>query len=133
LTALEQAGIDLQEKFIRKAVDWLKQVQRSDGGWGEDNYSYFDPSLAGHYQESTPVHTAWALLALIAAGEADSVTVNKGIEYLLQTQQKDGLWDHPAFNAPGFPRVFYLKYHGYDKFFPLWALARYRNHINRPC
>ncbi|ADE14461.1 squalene-hopene cyclase [Nitrosococcus halophilus Nc 4] len=133
LTALEQAGFDPQESFIRKAVDWLKQVQRSDGGWGEDNYSYFDSSLAGRYQESTPVHTAWALLALMAAGEADSESVKQGIIYLLQTQQGDGLWDHPAFNAPGFPRVFYLKYHGYDKFFPLWALARYRNHLNRQC
>ncbi|KFI22923.1 squalene--hopene cyclase [Nitrosococcus oceani] len=133
LTALEQANIDPQEGFIRKAVEWLKQVQRLDGGWGEDNYSYFDSSLAGRYQESTPVHTAWALLALMAVGEANSEAVKKGIAYLLQIQQEDGLWDHPAFNAPGFPRVFYLKYHGYDKFFPLWALARYRNHLNRQC
>jgi squalene-hopene/tetraprenyl-beta-curcumene cyclase len=133
LTALEQADIDLQESFVRKAVDWLKQVQRSDGGWGEGNYSYFDSSLAGHYQESTPVHTAWALLALIAAGEINSVAINRGVEYLLRTQLKDGLWDHSDFNAPGFPRVFYLKYHGYDKLFPLWALARYRNRLNRSC
>jgi squalene-hopene/tetraprenyl-beta-curcumene cyclase len=133
LAALEQAGIDPQEKFICKAVGWLKQIQRSDGGWGEDNYSYFDSSLAGHYKESTPIHTAWALLALIAAGEANSTAVSKGVEYLLQTQQENKLWDHPAFNAPGFPRVFYLRYHGYDKIFPLWALARYRNHTNRTC
>lgn len=133
LTALEQTGADPQEAFIRKAVDWLKQVQRSDGGWGEGNYSYFDPSFAGHYQESTPVHTAWALLALMAAGESESIAVSKGIEYLLQIQQQDGLWNHPTFNAPGFPRVFYLKYHGYDKFFPLWALARYRNHLSHQC
>lgn len=133
LTALEQTGVDPREAFIRKAVDWLKQVQRLDGGWGEDNYSYFDPALAGHYQESTPAHTAWALLALMAAGETDSEAVKAGVAYLLQTQRGDGLWDHAAFNAPGFPRVFYLKYHGYDKFFPLWALARYRNHLNRQC
>jgi squalene-hopene/tetraprenyl-beta-curcumene cyclase len=133
LTALEQAGVDPQAPFIRKAVAWIKEVQRPDGGWGEDNYSYFDPTLAGGYKESTPVHTAWALLALLASGEADSEAVSRGVKYLLQTQQKDGLWHHPAFNAPGFPRVFYLKYHGYDKFFPLWALARYRNHRHPPC
>lgn len=133
LTALEQAGINPRELFIRRAVAWLQQTQRPDGGWGEGNYTYFDPSLAGRYQESTPVHTAWALLALMAADEAESIAVKRGIEYLLQFQQENGLWDHPDFNAPGFPRVFYLKYHGYDKFFPLWALARYRNHLNRQC
>ncbi|BAW80668.1 squalene-hopene cyclase [Candidatus Nitrosoglobus terrae] len=132
LTALEQANINPQEAFIRKAVIWLKRIQNLDGGWGEDNYSYFDPTFAGRYQESTPVHTAWALLALIAAGEVRSTAVDKGVEYLLQTQQENNLWEHPAFNAPGFPRIFYLKYHGYDKFFPLWALAKYRNCIHHP-
>jgi squalene-hopene/tetraprenyl-beta-curcumene cyclase len=133
LAALEQAGVAPQEPFIRKAVAWLKAVQHSDGGWGEDNYSYFDPTRTNDSQESTPVHTAWALLALLASGEGDSEAVSRGVEYLLQAQQEDGLWHHPAFNAPGFPRVFYLKYHGYDKFFPLWALARYRNHRQPPC
>ncbi|MFQ5935376.1 MAG: squalene--hopene cyclase, partial [Acidiferrobacterales bacterium] len=66
-------------------------------------------------------------LALMTAGEADSPEVQRGAEYLLRTQQPDGLWKDSDFTAPGFPRVFYLKYHGYDKYFPLWALARYYN------
>ena len=65
----------------------------------------------------------------MAAGEGDSEAVRRGVEYLLAAQGDDGSWTDPEFNAPGFPRVFYLRYHGYSKFFPLWALARYRNHL----
>jgi len=54
------------------------------------------------------------------------VTVRRGVEYLVRTQQESGLWSDPTFTAPGFPRMFYLKYHGYSAYFPLWALARYR-------
>jgi len=67
------------------------------------------------------------MLGLMAAGEVESTEVARGAEYLLRARQPDGLWSDPDFTAPGFPRVFYLKYHGYDKYFPLWALARYRN------
>jgi squalene cyclase len=76
---------------------------------------------------STPHHSAWAILALRAAGEAGTSAVQRGISHLLRTQQSDGLWNDPSFNAPGFPRVFYLRYHGYCAYFPLWALAAYRN------
>ncbi len=93
---------------------------------GKRNDSYLDPKLAGQFDTSTSFQTAWALLGLMAAGEANSQAVRRGINYLLDTQPADGLWDDPWFTAPGFPRVFYLKYHGYSKYFPLWALARYR-------
>jgi squalene-hopene/tetraprenyl-beta-curcumene cyclase len=112
-------------------VEWLKRLQRTDGGWGEGNDTYFNPGKAGHADSSTAFQTAWVLLALIAAGEVDSPEVMRGVEFLLRTQQANGLWNDPGFTAPGFPRVFYLKYHGYDKFFPLWALARYYNLHNR--
>ncbi|MDX2348193.1 MAG: squalene--hopene cyclase, partial [Nitrospirota bacterium] len=69
----------------------------------------------------------WALLGLMSAGEVQSPEVRKGINYLLRTQKGNGLWKDNWFSAPGFPRVLYLKYGGYDKYFPLWALARYRN------
>ena len=114
-----------------KAAAWLKSVQRADGGWGEDNYSYHDTSHAGKYRFSTAFQTAWALLGLMAAGEARSPEVKAGIDFILRTQQADGVWNDKCFTAPGFPKVFYLKYHGYDKFFPLWALARYRNELNK--
>ena len=127
LAALELANESSEQLFIRRAVEWLKRMQRADGGWGESNDSYFDPGKAGHANSSTAFHTAWSVLALIAAGEVDSTEVLRGIEYLLRTQQANGLWNDSEFTAPGFPRVFYLKYHGYDKFFPLWALARYYN------
>jgi squalene-hopene/tetraprenyl-beta-curcumene cyclase len=80
---------------------------------------------------STAFQTAWAILGLLAAGEAGSAAVARGINFLLRTQRGDGAWDDDAFTSPGFPRVFYLKYHGYTKFFPLWALARYRNLVVR--
>ena len=78
-------------------------------------------------RRSTASQTAWALLGLMAAGEADDPAVARGIAYLLATQQADGLWTERGYTAVGFPRVFYLRYHGYPAYFPLWALARYRN------
>lgn len=127
LMAFEKLGISQQHPAIVKAVKWLKSVQRSDGGWGETNDSYEKDVLAGVASRSTTYQTAWALLALMAVGEVESEAVRKGIEYLLRKQSVEGLWNDPEFTAPGFPRVFYLKYHGYDKYFPLWALSRYAN------
>jgi squalene-hopene/tetraprenyl-beta-curcumene cyclase len=127
LAALQKVGHQPDQPHIRRAVNWLKRVQQSDGGWGEDCDTYFHPEKAGKGYASTSFQTAWAMLGLMAAGEVDSPEVRKGAEYLVRTQQADGLWDDDWFTAPGFPRVFYLKYHGYAKYFPLWALARYRN------
>ena len=114
-----------------KAVNWLKSMQRKDGGWGEDNYSYHDKKLSGSYHFSTAFQTSWSLLGLMAACEINCPEVSRGIDFILRNQQSDGVWNDKCFTAPGFPKVFYLKYHGYDKFFPLWALARYRNELNK--
>ncbi|MCK9395577.1 MAG: squalene--hopene cyclase [Methylobacter sp.] len=127
LTGFETAGVPKHDPCIRKAVAWLTSKQRNDGGWGEDNYSYHDTRIRGESHTGTSFHTALALLALLSAGEAGSPEVEAGADYLLKNQQADGFWSDDSFNAPGFPKVFYLKYHGYDKFFPLWALGRYRN------
>ncbi|MCB1743383.1 MAG: squalene--hopene cyclase, partial [Gammaproteobacteria bacterium] len=107
-------------------VAWLESMQREDGGWGEDNFSYFDTSFAGRAATSTSFQTAWAILALLAAGERNSPALKRGVRYLIQTQANDGAWHEPAYTAPGFPRVFYLKYHGYSTYFPLWALEEFR-------
>lgn len=127
LTGFETAGVPKNDPSIRKAVIWLKSKQRTDGGWGEDNYSYHGKNIRGVFHTSTAFHTALALLALLSAGEAGCPEVKAGVNYLLKNQQADGFWQDNCFNAPGFPKIFYLKYHGYDKFFPLWALGRYRN------
>jgi squalene-hopene/tetraprenyl-beta-curcumene cyclase len=113
---------------MRKAVDWLKGRQNADGGWGENNDSYARPTIKA---ASTPYQTAWALLALLAAGEVGSEAVRRGVEHLLRTRAADGLWSDPTFTAPGFPRVFYLRYHGYSAYFPLWALAAFRRLTRR--
>ncbi|MFO1289880.1 MAG: squalene--hopene cyclase [Nitrosomonas sp.] len=126
LEAMQLAKVDRQHEAIRKAVQWLKSKQRPDGGWGETNDTYLDPRQAGEFNVSTSFQTAWALLGLMAAGEVNSTAVQKGISYLMKTQADDHLWYEPWFTAPGFPRVFYLKYHGYSKYFPIWALIRYR-------
>jgi squalene-hopene/tetraprenyl-beta-curcumene cyclase len=130
LIAFECYGVDREHPAVRRAVNWLYSMQRPDGGWGEDNQSYHDPGYSGKADKSTGFQTAWALLALMAAGESNSKSVRMGVEYLIQHQQDDGLWSDPEFTAPGFPRVFYLKYHGYNKYFPLWALSRYRNEVS---
>jgi squalene-hopene/tetraprenyl-beta-curcumene cyclase len=127
LCALNAVGLDGNSAIVRKAADWLLQIQNEDGGWGEDGASYKLDYRGYEKAPSTASQTAWALLGLMAAGEADHPQVQRGIRYLLDRQTGDGLWDEERFTATGFPRVFYLRYHGYRKFFPLWAVARYRN------
>jgi squalene-hopene/tetraprenyl-beta-curcumene cyclase len=127
LCALNAAGIDHAAPGFRKAVAWLARIQNSDGGWGEDGTSYTLDYRGYQSAPSTASQTAWALLGLMAAGEVDHPAVERGIDYLSRTQGDDGFWNEPRYTATGFPRVFYLRYHGYSKFFPLWALARYRN------
>jgi squalene-hopene/tetraprenyl-beta-curcumene cyclase len=128
LCALNTAQIDRREPQVRRAVKWLASIQNSDGGWGENDKSYSIDYKGYQPAPSTASQTAWALLGLMAAGEVDHPAVERGIRYLLQRRQgKDGFWQEYHFTATGFPRVFYLRYHGYSKVFPLWALARYRN------
>lgn len=125
LSSLHAAGLDQGHAAMRRGVAWLSSVQNPDGGWGEDDRSYrlgYDGYMPS---PSTASQTAWALLGLMAAGEVGHAAVRRGVEWLLAHQQADGFWLEPAFTGTGFPRVFYLRYHGYAKFFPLWALARY--------
>jgi squalene-hopene/tetraprenyl-beta-curcumene cyclase len=126
LAGLNAAGVSPGAPEIRRAVAWLLGCQRDDGGWGESGASYAPNEPRGEAQYSTVSQTAWALLGLMAAGEAAHPAVKRGIDYLIDTQKTDGSWDEPWYTAVGFPRVFYLRYHGYRAYFPLWALARYR-------
>jgi squalene-hopene/tetraprenyl-beta-curcumene cyclase len=127
LTALNAAGVAHGHPQVRRAVAWLLAKQRDDGGWGEDGRSYWDGQLGGEGPMSTPSQTAWALLGLMAVGEGRHPAVARGIDFLVQSRNSEGLWDEAHYTAVGFPRVFYLRYHGYRAYFPLWALARYRN------
>ena len=111
---------------VRRGVEFLLRAQAADGGWGEDGATYY-PHQAGTSKASTASQTAWAILGLLGAGEAEHPAVARGIDFLLRTQSVEGTWDEPWYTAVGFPRVFYLRYHGYRAFFPLYALARYRN------
>jgi squalene-hopene/tetraprenyl-beta-curcumene cyclase len=127
LCALNAVGQDGAAPMVRKAADWLVAIQNPDGGWGETCDSYrldykgYEPHPSGASQ------TAWALLGLMAAGETDHPAVARGVAWLKDRQGDDGFWGEDHYTGGGFPRVFYLRYHGYSKFFPLWALARYRN------
>ncbi|WP_250515696.1 squalene--hopene cyclase [Caballeronia sp. INDeC2] len=127
MCALNAAGVAPTDPRMQRAANWLVGIQNSDGGWGEDGESYKLDYRGYEEAPSTASQTAWALLGLMAAGLVDHPSVARGVDYLLKTQQAHGLWDETRFTATGFPRVFYLRYHGYRKFFPLWALARYRN------
>jgi squalene-hopene/tetraprenyl-beta-curcumene cyclase len=132
LTAFAQAHIGPDDPAVRRAAEWLKLKQNPDGGWGESNDTYAQsPDDRNRVVASTAYQTAWALLGLLAAGEARSEIARRGAEFLLRTQQADGLWSDSSFTAPGFPRVFYLRYHGYSAYFPLWALAAYRSLTRR--
>jgi squalene-hopene/tetraprenyl-beta-curcumene cyclase len=126
LCALNAAGLSPEDPVVSKACDWLISVQRDDGGWGEDEETYAH-ATPGMFTESTPSQTAWALLGLMNAGRADHPAVVRGIAWLRATQNEQGEWEELPYTAVGFPRVFYLRYHGYKQFFPLLALSRFRN------
>ncbi|USI74543.1 squalene--hopene cyclase [Sphingomonas morindae] len=127
LCALNAAGLDRSNPMLRRAAKWLIAIQNADGGWGESCDSYA-LDRKGHVQApSVASQTGWALLGLMAAGEVDHPAVARGIAWLQRHQQADGLWPQDHYTGGGFPRVFYLRYHGYPKYFPLWALARYRS------
>ncbi|MEO3431227.1 squalene--hopene cyclase [Pelagibius sp. CAU 1746] len=126
LCALNACGEDMQAPYVRKAVNWLKDRQQPDGGWGEDCATYW-LERRDEAKASTASQTAWALLGLMAAGEVESDAVKRGVAYLQGLPREGARWAEDYWTGNGFPRVFYLKYHGYSAYFPLWALARYRN------
>ena len=153
LPALESIGEDMGQPYVRRAVQWLAARQNTDGGWGESCASYVDPSQHG-VGPSTASQTAWAVIALVAAGEADHPATHNGVDYLLRTQNDNGEWDEPYFTGTGFPgykkgaRVeripkpgergfqgtelsagFMINYHLYRNTWPLLALSRYRNRL----
>ncbi len=130
LCALNAAGVAHTDPMFRRATAWLLSKQREDGGWGEDCESYGDAppgEFHGYAASSLPSQTAWAMLGLMAAGFAGHDAVKRAADYLQSTQDQAGSWTEKPYNAVGFPRVFYLKYHGYPRFFPLMALSRYKN------
>ncbi len=127
LCAFNAVGIGSDTPAVARAVAWLEAIQNDDGGWGEDDRSYVLGYRGYSPAPSTASQTAWALLGLMAAGAVDHRSVARGMEYLAERQGGDGFWPEEIYTATGFPRVFYLRYHGYPKFFPLWAMARYRN------
>ena len=128
LCALNVAGVDPASAPVRRAVAWLESRQRDDGGWGETGDSYYAERIERSFDVvSTPSQTAWAVLALMAAGEVGSDAVRCGVDYLCRAEREGAKWLEDHYTAVGFPRVFYLRYHGYSAYFPLWALARYRS------
>ncbi len=132
LAGLALIGEDLGQEYVRRAVEWLKSRQNPDGGWGESCASYKDRRLAG-VGRSTPSQTAWALMGLLRAGRVKDPAVRRGIDYLLMTQNENGTWDEQEFTGTGFPGVFYLRYHMYSKYFPLWALSLYQTLRSKSC
>ena len=132
VTALNAAGLSAEHPALRRAVAWLQTVQNADGGWGEDGDTY--PRRGGTRADpdrrmgpSSASQTAWALLALMACGAVEAAAVERGALWLLEHQDAAGSWPEEDHTGTGFPRVFYLRYHGYARLFPLWALARLRN------
>ncbi|MFB6983130.1 squalene--hopene cyclase [Streptomyces scopuliridis] len=129
--ALTAAGLPASHPAIRRAVGWLESVQNEDGGWGEDLRSYDDEAWIGR-GATTASQTAWALLALLAAGERESKAVERGIAWLAAAQREDGSWDEPFFTGTGFPWDFSINYHLYRQVFPLTALGRYLHGEPKP-
>ena len=128
LRALAAVGANREievESAMKRAVNWLRSVQQEDGGFGESIASYDDPSLMGQ-GPTTASQTAWGLLGLLTILPPDDPAVEGSVQFLLERQNAEGSWDEQPFTGTGFPKVFYLKYHLYRHYFPLFALARYR-------
>lgn len=126
LSGLRAIGMEMAAPWIQQAVIWLESVQNPDGGWGESCDSYAETKHAGR-GESSASQTSWALMALLQAGASDSLSVVRGVNWLIRHQREHGVWEEPFHTGTGFPRVFYLRYHGYFKYFPIWTLGMYRN------
>ncbi len=125
LVGLTAISVDPEDPRLLDAAHWLKSVQQPNGGWGETPETYENPALKGT-GTVTASQTAWAMMGLIAVGQGNSDAVKRGVQFLIETQQANGIWREPEFTGTGFPRVFYLRYHLYPIYFPLMALARYR-------
>jgi len=125
LRALETVRLTASE-YCQRGAAWLHAAQNADGGFGESLASYSDPRLKGQ-GKSTASQTAWGLIGLLAAAEPADPAIQRSVRYLVEQQNPDGSWDETEFTGTGFPCVFYLKYHLYRNYFPLYALARYRN------
>ena len=125
LAAIGAIGEEKEKPYVQKAARWLEEAQNEDGGWGESCNSYDDRNMAG-IGVSTPSQTAWALLGLMSVGRIETPQVTRGITYLLENQNDNSEWDEKIYTGTGFPRVFYLRYHGYSHYFPVWALAYYQ-------
>jgi len=123
LRALETISLNAEE-YCKRAVSWLKAVQKPDGSFGESLRSYHVESSKGQ-GNSTPSQTAWGLIGLLAAADPGDPAVSKAAEFLVRQQNEDGSWDENDFTGTGFPCVFYLKYHLYRNSFPVYALARF--------
>jgi squalene-hopene/tetraprenyl-beta-curcumene cyclase len=121
LRGLRAAGQSDREAHILRAGEWLRSIQNADGGWGESCASYDNAAFTA--AESTASQTAWAILGLLASGDASSTSLVQGVEYLVETQRADGTWHEELATGTGFPKVFYLTYHSYRNSFPLAALA----------
>ncbi len=128
IKGLSCIGEEMSQPYVQKGTTWLRSVQNENGGWGESCVTYDDPSLRGK-GPSTASQTSWALMGLMAAGDLHSESVQRGLDYLLRTQQADGSWNEEQFTGTGFPRVFYLKYHLYCKYFPVFALGMYARQL----
>ena len=118
-------GVSRDDPLVERGIKWLQSKQQPNGAWGESPVSYVDPSLKGA-GEPTASQTAWAVAALVAAGESSSSSARRGVQWLLTTQRPDGDWNETAFTGTGFPKVFYLRYHYYRISFPLIAIAKWR-------
>ena len=125
LRALETVSLNMKD-YCKRAVNWLKTVQKPDGSFGESLLSYDDPRTKGQ-GNSTPSQTAWGLIGLLASADAGDPAIAKAASWLVQQQNEDGSWGESDFTGTGFPCVFYLKYHLYRNSFPVYALARFRN------
>ena len=126
---LRATGLARDDHCLERAARWLLAVQRADGGWGEDPRSCHEHSYLQH-ERSLPEMTSWAVLAAVEILPPGHADVARGIAWLCREQAADGSW--PAGQANGvFFETGVLTYRLYPAYFPIWALGRYLDTIER--